>query len=676
MASPDPSLGNAGNAILLGSRVDLYPDQPVPEFNSIGGPAYAARLKGDSRSDLIAFLCTTGLPPRLDSVNAMRTVDHPSALKFRENGVVYWPHDGMHYQAIAYERPLAPRYRNSIDETYPAINEDSLNNHFIRPMIGALAEYLRTGSVHGAIRPTNIFWRDGSVTPPQIGECLTVPSGIGQPALFEPLERALAPPIARGQGLHTDDCYAFGVTVALLVLGHNPLQGLDDKASTQVRLDKGTFNALIGTRRLAGSHIELLRGLLTDDSRQRWSATELEQWLGGRRLTPKSSDAGRRASRHFDFAGSEYWQVRPLAAALATNVPEAVKVIENGNLGKWLMRSLGDEGRAESVSEALETLKESGKTEHYEDQLVSRACMALDPPAPIRYRGLSVMPAGIANMLSEALIAGTSPQILAEIIANQFATFWVNMQKDVKTELVPLAQMLERMRNIIEKSAYGNGIERVAYELNPNLPCLSPMLRKYHVSTPRQLLPALEQLSKTSGKPTEPMDRHIAAFLIVRDKRSESLFSVMGANGTPMKRGLALLSLYSEMQYRHGPDEVPGLAAWLFPLVESSTKRFLSNPLREKVKKKLKETVESGSLGNLHNLIDDPRHLEHDEREFIMARRMHHDIVREMMDIEAQLRDRGALARTFGRPVAATLSSALAIVLILFALLRAAIQTL
>ena len=671
MAQPPQAQENLGAALTLEGRIDIYPEIPLPEYNSISGPAYSARLRSDAHADLMAIICTSGLPARADLVNVMRTIDDKSVLRLREGGILYWPAQNTYYYALAYERPLVPRYWQSIDETHVPLSEDSLNHYFVFPLIGALAEFQRTGVAHGSIRPNNIFWREGGVTPPQFGECLAAPAGINQPVLFETIERAMSQPLGRGPGMHVDDCYAFGVTLALLILGRNPLHGMDDQAIIQAKMERGSFNALLGNHRLASSHIELFRGLLTDDARQRWTASDLEQWQVGRRLTPKSTDAGRRANRHISVAGKEYWQLRPLAAALSAHVAEAVKLIEEGTVGKWLLRSFGDEERADDVEEAISFLKEGGKTSNYEDRLVTRVCMALDPSAPIRYRGLSVMPAGIATMLAEAVLAGKNTQILSEIIANQFVTFWVNLQKEVKTDLVPLAQQLERVRNVIEKSTFGNGVERAAYELNPALPCLSPMLRGQYVINVKKILPALERVAAQPNRPPEPMDRHIAAFLVVRDKRSELLFAALTPNENPVRRGMALLTLFGEMQYRYGPDQLPALAGWLLPLVEPGIKRFLSKPLQEKVRRQAKEVVDRGDLSALARLVDDPKRVEHDEQEFIMARKMYMDVQNEIADIESKLTHRNSMAKEIGRPVAASLASLLAILLIAFTLIRA-----
>jgi len=664
-----------GHALSLDGRIDIFPSKPLPELNGAGGASFASRFRNDASQDLMAIICSRGLMPRIEQVSAMKNVDTSSVVRLRDGGVVHWPDQNTNYYALIYERPLAARYWQTLDETHPVMTEDNINHNFVIPIIKALLEFQRTGIVHGAIRPTNIFWRDGSTTSPQIGEGLSAPSGVGQSIIFETIERAMCQPVARGLGIHVDDCYAFGVTLAMVVLGCNPFQGMDDQAILHAKLERGTFNAMLGNRRISPSHIELLRGLLTDDVRQRWSAEDLEQWMTGRRLTPKNSDAGRRGSRHFDVGGKEFWQVRPLAAALAENVPEAVKLIENGSLEKWLTRSLGDEERAKSVSESVALLRERGKSAHYQDQLVARVCIALDPPSPIRYRGYAVMPTGIASALVDALITGNNLQLISEIVTAQFVTEWVNQQKDMKVDLVPLAQQLERMRTLLEKTQFGCGVERVVYELNPSIPCLSPMLANEFVLAPRFVLAALEKVAARGGHPVEPMDRHLSAYLIAREKRSESLFMAMGANESPVRRGLALLSLFGEMQYRYGPDSLPKLCGWLLPLVEPCFKRFLSKPFQEKVRRQAKEAVDKGSLSLLLKRIDDPDRVTGDEQDFLYARKMYFEVQREMAGIEEKLKNKDSVSREIGRPVSATIASIIALILISLTLGRALIHS-
>jgi hypothetical protein len=662
---------STGGGIALGARTEMFPGQPLPDLNSMGGPAFAASVRGEAAAGLMAILCNSGLPPRAESVTSMRNIDHPGILRLIDTGVVLWPNDNTRYYALAYQRPLAPRMMIKGDETFPPMSEDAINHYFVAPLIGALSELERVGVVHNAIRPTNIFWRPGGASPPQLGECLSAPAGPGQPVLFESLERAMSTPMGRGPGFHTDDSYSLGVTVAILMLGQNPLKGMDDNAIIQLKMERGSFGAIIGNRRLPASHIELLRGLLADDARQRWTAADLEQWLNGRRLTPKNADSGKRAARHIEFASKEYWQVRPLAYAFAAHVGDAAKLIESGTLDKWLRRAMGDEDRANDLNDSLNSLKANGKGANYEEQVVARACIALDPAGPIRYRGIAVLPGGIAGLMAEAILTGSSTQGVAEIISNQLITLWIEAQKEMKTDLVPLGQMYERMRGLIEKSSFGNGLERVVYELNPGLYCLSPFLRTQYVTTPKAVLPALEHMASSGNRPREPMDRHLAAFLIVRDRRSELLFDAMTAPETSPRRGLALLTLFSEMQSRYGPDSLPGLAQWLMPILDPSIQRYLSKNIKEKLQAQLKDTVQRGDLAALLRLVDDPKRIERDQQEFMAARMLYLNILKEVAHIEHRLANRDIIVSSMGKPVAATLATFVAIIFGVVTIIRA-----
>jgi len=668
-SSQNPSAG-----LLLGSRAEILPGQPAPDLNGAGGPAFAARTRGGTASDLFAIICNSGFPPRIDAVPSMRTIDHSSVLRMVDSGPVLWPQDDTQYYAFAYQRPSAPRMKTSIDEVHPLISEDAVNHFFVTPMVGALGAFERSGMVHGAIRTTNIFWRIGSSTVPQLGECMSSPPGVGQPALFETIERGMSMPLGRGTGKHVDDCYAFGVCLALLLMGQNPLQGMDDFAITQMKIERGSFAALTGNKRLAASHIELLRGLLADDARQRWTANDLEQWLNGRRLTPKNTDSGRRAQRLTEFAGKEYYQVRPLAAAMAHHVGEAAQMIENGVLDKWLRRAMGDEDRANALEEAKSSLKETGKNANYEEQLVARACIALDPVGPIRYRGLSVMPGGVAAMLIEGVMHGHNLQVLSEIILSQLVTFWVEMQGDEKKEDLPLAQQFERMRGVIERVSLGNGIERAVYELNPGIPCLSPALRAHFVTSPKALTAALERVANSGNRMAEPMDRHIAAFLVARDRRSETIFEPMTTPEHLPRRGLALLALYADLQQKYGPESMPGIAAWLLPRLEPAIQRYLGKTLREKLQTQMREAALGGSLAALQRIVDDQSRVEYDQQQFRAARMLYLNIMKEIANIEHKLNNRDIVVRGIGKPMAASLSSFLAIILIFVAILRAVWQ--
>src|SRR5262249_48389453 len=152
---------------------------------------------------------------------------------------------------------------------------------------------------------------------------------------------------------------------------------------------------------------------------------------------------------------------------------------------------------------------------------------------------------GISNMLAQTVANGGNVGILVEIISSQLISFWIEMHKHTKAELLPVLQQFERLTSVIEKTGFGSGIERALYELSPSLPCLSPILRSQYVTTPRAMMPALERVAASGNRAREPMDRHIAAFLVVRDRRSEMLLEACNSPETSPRHGLSMLSLFS-----------------------------------------------------------------------------------------------------------------------------------
>ena len=69
--------------------------------------------------------------------------------------------------------------------------------------------------------------------------------------------------------------------------------------------------------------------------------------------------------------------------------------------------------------------------------------------------------------------------------------------------------------------------------------------------------------------------------------------------------------------------------------------------------------------------MDDPRAFDRDQKDFIAARLLYLNIQKEIIGLESKTRSRNDIALTMGRPVATTISSLLAIILISAAVLKA-----
>jgi hypothetical protein len=661
--------------ISLAGKYDILPDMPLPALNGPGGPAYAVRGIRERRMELFALVCNAGVPPRMEILSAMRGVEHPAMMRLLDFGVVDWTPDGSRRLVLILEKPGGKQLMPSLADTRDPMPEDQLTRLVLLPLCSALKETSSRGIVHGDVRPTNLFIRENGGNALMLGECVSGLPSYTQPIMMLTIERAMAQPGGRGSGTVADDLYALGVTALILLLGRNPVKQLDDDQVLQAKVDRGSYPALAGSSRVSISLMEPLRGLLSDDPKQRWTLNDLDLWLSGRRLSPKQPQVPRKAARPFEFGGTDHWHCRALARAFARNPSAAAPMIDAGELDRWLRRSLGDDARAEVVGNAITTAAAAGRAGSHEERLVGRVGMALDPAAPIRYKQKSVMVDGLGGALADAMIRGESPQALAEIIAAQLPMFWVNVQPEFRPEHVPIVQSYDAQRSILERPGSGFGIERVLYELNPMLPCISQMLRGQFVMTPHDLLQALDQVATHSDRSREPLDRHIAAFLAARCRKLDERLLGLTAGAEPVRRVSAILHILSDAQRRYGPAELPHLCAWMVELIEPAFERFHNRTQRSRLKAEAEKAAHDGDLTVIMKLIDDPKAIRKDESGFAAAQVTYQKINVEVEQLHREIAGRAEMSETLGRQVAAVVSSVLAtallVVIVLLTLTRA-----
>lgn len=666
----DSKKDGAQEPLRLGDRFEILPSQPLASFDGAAGPAFAARSLRGRKIECYAILCGGSVPPRPEPLATMATLDNPGLVKMIDHGMVDW-NPGPVQQAgptqsharrlaLVFERPMGRRLMTSLDAAFEPLSEDVIMRLVMQAIGPALKEMAGRGMTHGGIRPTNMILRDTTGGPALLGECCSTPPGYDQPMLFECIERAMAQPAGRGPGTVADDLYAFAVSLVILALGRNPVQDLDDEAVLAAKIERGSYAAIVGNLRIPQNLSEPVRGMMVDDPKQRWGITQLDLWLSGRRLSPKQTQLPKRAARPLDVGGQEVWNCRTLARAMTRNTTVATLQVESGDLDRWLRRGMSDDVMAEAVATAVEGASSGGgKSSSAAERMVTRVAIALDPVAPIRYKGKAVMPEGLGIALADAFLRKDNPQPLAEMVAWQMPGYWAGLQPDFRAELVPLVQTFETLRNLLEKTGTGFGIERVLYETNPHLHCLSPMVVEFRAVTPGDLLLALDAAGgggRDRGK--EPMDRHISAFLISRHRRIEdALFAQLQIGVDPVRRITAILTMFSEIQTRFGLEPLPNLCKTLAGVMEPTFTRFYNRPQREAAREQVAKIAADGKLIDLLRVIDNPEALKKDAMGFAAARREHKKAVLEVDKLRASIADREEITETTGRQVAATLSS-------------------
>ncbi|MDE1146404.1 MAG: serine/threonine protein kinase [Azospirillaceae bacterium] len=660
MAAEQDSLGSDLGPIDLGGRAEIQPGAPLPAFDTPGGRAYLCHRAREKKTELFAIVCDRSVPPRIDAMSSFRAIDNNNLLHLMDWGVVDWSPENRRRFVCVFERPSGRRIMERLDDVIEGVADDALLRVVMPQLATVLRDIAQRSLICGALNPTNLFIRESAAAAVVLGDCVSLPPGYAQPLMFEPLERALADRNGRGNGTIADDLFALGVTLLTLYLGRAPARGMDEQSLLQARMDRGTYATLTAGVRVPQSLVEPLRGLITDDPRQRWTLNDLDMWMQGRRLSPKQAQLPKRAPRPLEFQGKEIWHVRGAAWAFSKAPIAAAQIIERGDLDRWLRRSLNDEARADSVTNAIRSATSGGRASNMEERLVARVCTALDPTAPLRYKGRAIMPDGFGSALAEGIANGEGGQAVAEMITGQLPAFWISVQAEYRPEQVLLIHQFDAVRAVLENTSPGFGIERALYSLNQMAPCYSPTVADWYALTLGDLMAALDAAETGGTTGRDPMDRHVAAFIATRNpKLNERLLATLAAESA--RRPVGVLAILADTQRRAGPPKVPGLATWMTGILEPSFKRFRNLRKREEVRQAAQKAAREGVLDALLSIVDDPKALTQDHHGFIDAMRKHEGLTARIGKIEDTLGDRSEIAASKGKRVAAMVASGISL---------------
>jgi len=625
MAAASSSSDGSQRPIICDGRYEVRLNETIPELMEVGARACAA---GGARGggNYCALIPNANHLPRTDSYHAAQNITVSSITRFIAHDVLYMPETGRKHPVLIFERPVGQRLMSSPNEERPPLLSDLGFRQMVESMAEAMQDMHLAGVCHGSINPSRLFQREvGSQL--QLGPYLATAAGTNQWAACETIERMMADPTGRGPPLPSDDIYAAGVSLLILMLGRLPVAHLSEADLLAAKIEKGTMMTLLAGSKLPSAFSEILRGMLADDSRQRWALDDIRHWLGGRRLGNKPAAPAKKGQRAMEFDGKGYHNIRALTHAMANKPDLAISIIEDGTLDRWMRRSLMDEESANLVAETVAGSAAFMKGATPAERMVARVCVTLDPAAPVRLRGISVLPYGMGSRLAHQMMSNETPRGVQDILLAQLMTHWSQQQFDGGVSFMGTLQIFDGCRMLLDRATPGYGIERILYELNPGVPCLSSMIETEYAQTPAEVLLAMEAVAgnRNAESAREPMDRHIAAYMLTRQRKISDRFFPLLASSIPAgQRSIAILSIYAEVQRRNSVEAVPHLAAWLAGLLVPATERFHRRTLREKVLNDLRKAAKKGQLDQMLNLIDDGDLIAKDEKAYKEARQEHY----------------------------------------------------
>lgn len=668
--APAPAPSTGGSFIVVRDRFTLYCDRPIPSLDMPNALAYEVSDRKQEGRPLYALVCKPEMPVRISAMRALKGMEIPAVLHMVDWGVAEWPPADRKCVIVIYHRPLGGRAMDSMSSTFKRIPDHQFARAIIKPIADALVELSLKGIAHRAIRPDNLYYMDEQRTKIVLGDCVTSVPAHDQPVMLETIESGMAMPSGRGGGTYADDMYAFGASVLMLAIGRNPLQGVPDAEIIKRKIQVGSYATLLGDERMPVALIECLRGLLTDDSEQRWQAGNIDLWLNGKRLTPIQAKAESQAQRPIRFADQEFHSIRPLSLAMYQNWDKAISIITDGTLEVWIRRGHESNDLADGIANAIKgTGALPGNKADAGDIITARVLMLMDPKMPIRVRDFCVFVDGFGGALAIGMLRKQKVQPYTDFINRDLWRHWIAAQEKPRADDQQFEGVFRDLKNYLKDPNSGAGVERCVYELNEWQPCMSPLIESQYVMEVKGVLPALDVAARTANTKLWPVDRHIAAFLRARYAKGTGTQIDSMNDPRPDRATIGMLSVLAIVQWRLGPEALYGLAGWIGGLMNPVINSYQNRNKRKDLEKEIPKLVRKGNLAELYNYLDNPEERQRDAEGFAWAKAEYAAAEKMIYDFEHGQIDRQESAITTGRQTGAVAASLIMFVTFLIVLM-------
>lgn len=627
-------------------------------------PAFAARHASGRRG--YALACRPDLPPRAAAIAALLGPPVENLLTPQAMVAARLPGSGAgagrDTMLVVHPLPPGPPIITAGSRIRPW-SESELVHDLLRPGVRVLAALETKGVTHRGIRPETLFRAaaGGAVT---LGEAWCLPPAHAQPAWCESPQVAQCLPEARGPGTLADDVFALGVCLIVAAAGRIPWAGMDPAAFHRARLERGSFNVLAADLRLPGALPDLLRAMLADDPDLRPDIESLQGWPGAMQGRKGSARAVRKAGRPLVLAGQQALDPRSAAFLLATNWADGVRTVRSGGLDGFLRRGMGDAAMAEKLADTVRSAA-NDPPDTADDVLLCRAIAMLDPLAPLCWRGVALMPDGLGPALARAMAGadpvegagakGLSQTDLVALVASEAPARWA-MSRGEPTGASTMARSGAQWRVLLRTQGMAGGAERLLYQLNPGLPCLSPLLQGAWASTSGSLLTALEAAAAQRPGGVPPPDRHVAAFLAARNEAGIERLLLPLTGGDAAEMVAARTAVLARLQARFGRAPAPNLAAWLAAEAQPLIATWHSRRRRAELLSQLDTIAATGELAILHAALDDATARRQDKEAAAAARAEIAAIDAELAAQEQMAEATRAAARQAGQQAAAAVA--------------------
>lgn len=621
--SPTP-----GHQSTFSKRYNVDTAKSLPEFDTAGGKAFMVTDRENSALPLYAFVQTKNIPVRFDLLKDLKESKIPGLVCPVDYGVMTVDLEiQVERLVIIFDRPTggALFINERVNKRLTvAILRETVPLAFAR----TLAILHNRKILHRQILPHKLFFvAEGGLAEVVLGECVTVPPGYGNPIDLEPIELMFADPASRGESVDAADMYQMGACLLTYFKNRPVWKDRTRAVSLKTRTQHGSYLALALGEGIAGSLLNLIKGLMHDEIENRWGIADVLNWFEGGKKRKVPTKRNWNLNRPVLFNGQMYSDRRVLADAFASFPKDAIHFLNTLDFSAWVAEII----RSEVMEERVETLiavssnAEAGggsltKNDH---GIIARVCAHLHPGGPVRYKGMSIqmdsMPSTIAAILSTGSKELSS--VLKEILNDKLLTSLAEIVGEQDMDFFYHVGNVKKITGTAQSDTLGRGLERVLYNLNRDLPCQSSKFENVWIDDAGKFAMALNSSVNRDFIKAAMFDRHIAAYLA---SRNEIYARVINGFATtekdPSRFAIIALDFFGALQIEY---ELPTMSHLTDLLVESlrATINDLKNKkTKEKVKALLDKMKQGGDITKLTAQVDFGKIQALDKQGFLRAK--------------------------------------------------------
>lgn len=594
-------------SFLLKERFEIRFDYPLPELDANGAKAYEVKDNINPQRHLFALICGQETSPRLSYLPYMKSIDVPNILKLVEYGTVSYE-GSPETIALIYNKPTGPRA-----DVFRENNESITPETFRSLVLSILSacDVLKTfGLTHRAIRLDNVFYKDSSRQELVLGDCLAAFPSLFQPLPYETVENMLCPAQSRGNGSFENDLYASGVTLLSIALNRNINSELSVGEQIRQKLKNTSFVFLSEGEKLHNQISNILRSLLDDNSENRCDHTHLLNYYDGK-TSSFSSDNFDHSARALTINGEKCYTRKNAAITMLMNPDFGIEVIQSGKLLEWIKNGLENEKLYSKIEKYISAEKENPD----KSLLLSRICIFLDNTLPLKVGDSYLFPGGLAKTIFYNKKNNISLNSIQSLISTDIIKIWYQEQPSLRAPT-----NAGEFKLYISRNDYGYGFDRIMYDFDEDLPCISPLLGKSFVNSLPRLLKALDGFK--GDYENLPFDKNIIAYLRCKmGKKIDGIIIDINANQDVLKLG-AIIRLYANIQNKNGPAQLVNLTQWLVNTSKPLIQSYHNIKYQKFLEQELLRISKNGKIIEIVEILENEEARNRDKTDFSEALRL------------------------------------------------------